>query len=219
MSKWKGLRLKMTGALGRVLIALWVKTCRMTVLGEDGYVQAKKGGKPIILILWHGRLLLIPYFFRRRGIAALVSPSRDGEIIVQIGLGWGFRVFRGSSSHSIIRVWVEMKKELQGGGELILIPDGPRGPARQLKPGALRLAQETGAILVPFSFSASKKRFLKSWDRFLFFYPFSKIFALFGKPISVSRSLEGDEFEKERRRVEGILNELDAQADRHFEMS
>lgn len=217
MSLWERLRWKAIGVLGRALLRLWAGTCRIAVVGDQEYRRLKREGRPVILLVWHGRLLLALYFFRRHGIAALVSPSKDGEIIARIASGWGFRILRGSSSHAIVRAWNEMKKELQHGGELIIIPDGPKGPDRVLKPGCLRLAQETGAFLVPFSFSASRKRFLASWDHFLLLYPFSRIVAVFGQPIAVAASLDEAGFEKERRKLGNLLSDLDAAADRYFE--
>jgi lysophospholipid acyltransferase (LPLAT)-like uncharacterized protein len=216
MSVWERLRWKILGVLGRFILRVWGITSRIEVLGEDEYRKVKKAKKPIILIIWHGRLMLVPYFFRNRGLAALVSPSRDGEIISQIGLGWGYRVIRGSSSHSVVRAWVALRRELRKGGELIIIPDGPRGPGRRLKPGCLKLAQDTGAVLIPWSFSASRKKFLRSWDRFLFFYPFSRIVSIYGKPIAVSSPLDDAQSESERKRVEEALQALDAEADSHF---
>jgi len=146
----------------------------------------------------------------------LVSPSRDGEIVAQIVSRWGYRILRGSSSHSIIRAWNEMKRLLLEGGELIIVPDGPRGPDRKLKAGCLKLAQESGAYLVPFSFSAARKKFLSSWDKFLLFYPFSKVVAIYGQPLTIDPQLGEDELEKERQRVESLMNELDKEADRYF---
>jgi hypothetical protein len=216
MSFWEKARWKTLGVLGRLFLRIWAKTSRISVLGEEEYRQAKAEGKSIIILIWHRRLMFVPYFFRKRKIAALVSPSRDGEIIAQIGRGWRYRVIRGSGSHPMVRAWIEMKKDLERGGELIIVPDGPRGPDRQLKPGALKLAQETGARLVPWSYSASRKRQLKSWDRFLFFYPFSRIVAIYGKPLTVNPGLDDDDFEKERNRIEQALNALDVEADSHF---
>ncbi|MGB7296960.1 MAG: lysophospholipid acyltransferase family protein [Candidatus Aminicenantales bacterium] len=207
---------KAIGVLGRFFLRAWAKTSRISVLGEEEYQRAKGEGKSIILLIWHGRLMLAPFFFRKRRIAALVSPSKDGEIIAQIAQGWRFRIIRGSGSHSMVRAWIKMKQDLGRGKELIIVPDGPRGPDRQLKPGALKLAQETGALLVPWSYSASRKKRLKSWDRFLFFYPFSRIVAIYGKSLTVSPGLNDDDFEKERERVETALNALDAEADSHF---
>jgi len=206
----------MFGFLGRLVLRVWAKTSRIKVLGEEEYRKARRAGKPVILILWHGRLMLAPYFFRNRGISALVSPSRDGEIIARIALGWRFRIVRGSGSHTMVRAWVEMRQDLRKGGELIIIPDGPRGPDRVLKTGCLKLAQDTGAVLVPWSFSSSRKKHFESWDRFLFFYPFSRIVCLYGRPLSVPPALDEAGFESERRRVEAALKALDAEADAHF---
>jgi lysophospholipid acyltransferase (LPLAT)-like uncharacterized protein len=213
MSVWETLRWEALGFLGRIVLRVWAKTSRIQVLGEDEYRKLKRAGKPIILLIWHGRLMLAPYFFRKRGIAALVSPSRDGEIIARIAEGWGFRIFRGSGSHAIVRAWVEMRQELAKGGELIIVPDGPRGPDRRIKPGCLKLAQETGALLVPWSFSATRRRYLRSWDRFLLFYPFSRIAAIYGNPLTISPALDETGFEAERQRVERALTLLDVEAD------
>jgi lysophospholipid acyltransferase (LPLAT)-like uncharacterized protein len=130
---------------------------------------------------------------------------------------WKYHIIRGSGSHAIIRAWNEMKAELGKGGELILVPDGPRGPNRELKLGGVKLAKETGAYLVPFTFSTSRKKVLRSWDKFLIFYPFSKVIALYGKPISIKSDLSHDELERERERIEGILNELDELAESYLE--
>jgi len=110
-----------------------------------------------------------------------------------------------------------MKKELQGGGEVIIVPDGPRGPNRKMKLGGLKLAQETGAYLVPFTFSTSRKKVLKSWDKFLIFYPFSKVVAVYGKPFRIEPNLSKDELERERTRLEQYMIKLDEKADRYFE--
>jgi len=216
MSVWEKLRWKTTGVLGRLLLRFWAGSSRVEVIGEEDYQRLKAAGRPVILLVWHGRLFLAPHFFRKRGIYALVSPSRDGEMIARIASGWGFRIIRGSGSHSMVRAWLEMKNKLREGAELIIIPDGPRGPDRVFKPGGLKLAQETGAILQPFSFSASKKKFLRSWDRFLFFYPFSRVVAVYGRPITVDPAMDEEGFERTRLEVEKALTALDAAADSHF---
>jgi lysophospholipid acyltransferase (LPLAT)-like uncharacterized protein len=109
-----------------------------------------------------------------------------------------------------------MKKELEAGGEVIIVPDGPRGPARELKLGCLKLAQETGASLVPFTYSASRKKVFRSWDGFVVFPPFARVRAVIGEPIRVDPSLKGEALEDERRRVERTLIELDVKADAFF---
>ncbi len=208
------LRWAFVGTLGKSLLWAWAKTARIEISGGEGYRALRREGKPVILLVWHGRIFLAPYFFRNRGIMPLVSPSRDGEIVSQIVLRWGYKVSRGSSSHSIVRAWFEMKRELEAGGEVIIVPDGPRGPARELKPGCLKLAQQTGAPLVPFTFAASRKKVFASWDRFLVFKPFARVLAVLGDPVAVDPSVRGEALEAERKRVERILVDLDERAER-----
>lgn len=147
----------------------------------------------------------------------LISPSEDGEIAAQIMGRWGYQILRGSSSHAIIKAWNQMKEELERGGELIIVPDGPKGPNRELKLGCIKLAHETGARLVPFTFSTSKKKYLRSWDSFLLFYPFSKVVAIYGPSYTVDSGLKSEELERERKEVEKLMGQLEERADSYFD--
>lgn len=217
MSSLEKIRWALVGFLGKIVLWLWAKSSPMRILGLQEYQGLRRAGKPVIFLVWHGRIFLVPYFFRRRGIAPLVSPSEDGEIAAQIMSRWGYRLIRGSSSHTIIRAWNEMKRELQKGGEVIIVPDGPRGPNREMKLGGLKLAQETGAYLVPFTFSASRKKTLRSWDHFLMFPPFSKVVAIYGRAFQLVPNLREDDFERERQKIEDYMKELDETVDRYFD--
>jgi lysophospholipid acyltransferase (LPLAT)-like uncharacterized protein len=217
MSFLRNLRWSLIGILGKFVLWLWAKSTRMKIIGEENYKELRKQGKAVIFLVWHGRIFIVPYFFRKRGIMPLISPSEDGEFPARIMSRWGYKNIRGSSSHAIIRVWNQMKSELNNGGEVIIVPDGPRGPNREMKLGGMKLARETGAFLVPFTFSSSRKKFLKSWDKFLFFYPFSRVVAVYGPPIEVDSALNDDGMEKERQRIERQLIELDEKADRFFD--
>ena len=205
------------GFFGKVILWVWIKTCRLTILGEENYQKLREERKPVVILVWHGRIFLVPYFFRRRGVAPLVSPSRDGEIVSRIMSRWGYRIIRGSSSHVIIKAWNRMKRELQEGGEVLIVPDGPRGPNRKMKIGGLKLAQETGAFLVPFTFSSSKQKKLKSWDQFLMFPPFSKVVAIFGEPVFLRSDQSQEGLEQDRQRIEEVMIEMDRTADKYFD--
>jgi len=217
MSALRKIRHNLTGIIGKWILWLWAKSARTTVLGEERYKELRSKKKPVIILVWHGRIFFAPYFFRRRGIMPLVSPSEDGEIIAQIITRWGYKTLRGSSSHSIIRAWNEMKRELEKGGELIIVPDGPRGPGRKMKPGAIKLAKETGAHLVPFTFSSSKGKTLKSWDHFLIPRPFTRFVAVYGNPIAIESNLSDEELGKKLQEVEDYMSSLDQQADNFFD--
>ena len=86
-----------------------------------------------------------------------------------------------------------------------------------MKPGALKLAKETGAYLVPFTFSSSKRKILKSWDRFLIPKPFTRFVAVYGNPISVDSSLNNEELGEKLQEVEEYMNRLDQEADNFFD--
>jgi lysophospholipid acyltransferase (LPLAT)-like uncharacterized protein len=216
MSALRKIRHSLTGIIGKLILWMWAKSARTVVLGEKPYKELKSEKKPVIILIWHGRIFFAPYFFRHRGIMPLVSPSEDGEIIAQIVARWGFKTLRGSSSHNIIKAWNEMKRELEKGGELIIVPDGPRGPGREMKLGAVKLAKETGAFLVPFTFSSSKRKAMKSWDSFLIPKPFSKFVAIYGKPLSVEPDLNNEDLENKRKEVQEYMIGLDEEADNYF---
>ena len=217
MSLRKNIHWWLVGHVGKFVFWLWSKSVRLTILGEDKYKALRDKGKAVVFLAWHGRIFIVPYFFRKRNIMPLVSPSEDGEIPAQIMARWGYKILRGSGSHAIIRAWNVMKQELKDGGEVIIIPDGPKGPGRVMKMGGIKLAHETGAYLVPFSFSASRKKVLSSWDLFVIGKPFSRVVAIYGDPTTIDPSLDADGLEKERARIEKVLCDLDAQADQYFD--
>jgi hypothetical protein len=201
---------------GKALIGLWMKLCRWRIEGDEAYRALRKAGRPVVLLIWHGKIFVVPYFFRKRRIMALVSPSKDGELVARLMDGWGYKLIRGSGSHPMKTAWIEMIAELNKGGEVMIIPDGPKGPDRKFKLGAIKLATETGAALVPFSFSAKRRKILHSWDRFEMFFPFTKIAAVYGEPIEIPRNLPPDRLENERLRAEKIMLDFEAGVETRF---
>jgi lysophospholipid acyltransferase (LPLAT)-like uncharacterized protein len=215
MAHSKRLRLFLIGTIGKLVYRLWMWSTRISVEGEEPYRQLREQKRPVILMIWHGRLFITPFFFRNRGIMPMISPSADGELMVRIASGWGYKFIRGSGSHSMLKAWATLKEELAQGGEVVIVSDGPKGPGREMKPGALKLSQVTGASIVPFSFSAARKRILGTWDRFLLPWPFQRLVGIYGAPFAVDPDLKDDGFEKERLRIEKLLKELDKRADQY----
>lgn len=212
----KRIRLLLIATVGKLVYRLWVRSARTVVEGEESYKKLREQGKPVVLIIWHGRIFFAPFFFRNQDMMPMISPSGDGEILVRLASGWGFKFIRGSSSHSIIRAWASLKGELEKDGVVIIVPDGPKGPGRKMKAGALKLSQATGAAIVPVSFSTTRKKFLDTWDRFLLFRPFHRVVAVFGEPRIVSPDLTEEAFDQVRCEIEQQLTELDEWADQYF---
>ena len=68
------------------------------------------------------------------------------------------------------------------GRDVVITPDGPRGPAYELGPGIIFLAQKTGAPVMPMNMEYSSCWRVKSWDRFIIPRPFSKVRVIVGEP-------------------------------------
>jgi lysophospholipid acyltransferase (LPLAT)-like uncharacterized protein len=70
-----------------------------------------------------------------------------------------------------------------------ITPDGPKGPRYEAKKGIVELARLANKMILPVTYSSSKKRVIQSWDRFLLPYPFSRIVFVWGDPIHVSKGM------------------------------
>lgn len=116
------------------------------------------------------------YLSFRRG-AVLTSPSKDGEIIVQVMKRFGVESVRGSSNRSAVNALRRLMDYLEknNGADVVITPDGPRGPAHVLQPGVIKLAQITGYPVLPITIIYSRAMMLKTWDKFEIPFPFSKV--------------------------------------------
>jgi lysophospholipid acyltransferase (LPLAT)-like uncharacterized protein len=210
------MREKILAALAVGILRLLFSTIRLRVVDPIGFGESKPQG-PLILCFWHNRILAITLAFlrrypkkKRKGVTVLTSPSRDGEILARVVGGLGMGSVRGSSSRRGSTALRELVRLVEDGGDIAITPDGPRGPRYKLGPGAVLLAQTTGAPLVPMHARFSNAFRMKTWDGFCLPLPFSTIFVTVGETIAVPRDLSDEEFESTRARLETLLkNEAD----------
>jgi hypothetical protein len=141
----------------------------------------------------------------------LASRSRDGELVARYVRHFDIGVVRGSSSRGGSAAVRQLVSTIRTGDDVVIVPDGPRGPARRLQPGVVALAAMTGAPVVPVGFGARPARTLATWDRFVIPWPFARAAFVFGAPIVVSG--EADR-EAAATRIERALDEATALADR-----
>jgi lysophospholipid acyltransferase (LPLAT)-like uncharacterized protein len=209
--KIEGWRARWLIAFGFHLLQLWARTLRFEVNDGAGIV-----GKPVkenyIGALWHNRLLIFPFvlrrFFSNRRGAALISASRDGDLLTDAIKRFGFDVVRGSSSRLGASAILQLTNILASGGDAVITPDGPRGPAYELGPGIIFLAQKSGAAVLPVNMEYSSCWRLKSWDQFIVPRPFAKVRVLIGQPHRVRSTMTGEEFETERLRLQNAMMSL-----------
>ncbi|HWV57152.1 MAG TPA: lysophospholipid acyltransferase family protein [Longimicrobiales bacterium] len=199
---------------GRQLLDALLATVRFEIVGELDFRRRALVGEPCIFVLWHGRLLPLTYLHRRQGIATLISPSADGEYIARVVRGWGYETARGSSSREGAAGLRQLLRWARDGRPLAITPDGPRGPARKMKPGAIIAAQRTGLPLVPVTAGTDRGWWVASWDRFLVPRPFARVRVAYGSPVCVDRRATESELEECALEVEATLNRLTDMVDR-----
>ena len=168
---------------------------------------------PAIYVVWHARLLLLPYLYGHRGARVLISRSRDGDMVARLVRRFGFVVVRGSSSRGGAGGLRGLARALGEGHSVILVPDGPRGPAETVKPGVVTLARMTGAPVVPLAFAASAEWRTRSWDGFRIPKPFARCVVRFGPPLRVTASRDRGDNEATRKEIEAALHEVTWQVD------
>lgn len=167
-----------------------------------------------ILAFWHECILFALFCRWRKPTAALISQSRDGEIVARV-IGWfGAETVRGSSNRGGGQALRQAIRQAREGTNIGITPDGSRGPRRVAKDGIVRLAQATGLPIVAFYFTAERKKRLRSWDQQIVPKPFSRALFLYGRPIVVPRAGDVEEW---RLRVEQAMNDLAETAERDFD--
>lgn len=189
------------------------RTLDLTILNEEPHTELRRQFPNLIYALWHGRFLVLIYTHRNRRITVLVSRSQDGEYLSRILSLVGFRTVRGSSSRGGARGLLGLVKAIREGYDVAITPDGPRGPARRVQPGIVRLARETGAPIVPLTASASRYMQLRSWDQFLVPSPFSKAVVLFGEPFFVPSKATDQEVTAYQVKLQRELERITGEAD------
>jgi lysophospholipid acyltransferase (LPLAT)-like uncharacterized protein len=159
-------------------------------------------------VFWHGQLLPLLYHHRKEGIVVLVSEHADGEYVTRVIERMGFRTARGSSTRGGTRALKGLIRAARDGHDVAVAPDGPSGPARQFKPGALRAAAVTGLPIIPVAVAASAAWRASSWDGFLIPKPFARVRLSYGPPYWIERDAGEDALARHARVLEGTLNEM-----------
>jgi hypothetical protein len=190
---------------------MWVihRLNRCEILGAERVADLRREGRGVILSFWHEQLFLMVLGYRGPGGRALVSNSRDGELLARTMTFFGLGVVRGSSRRGGRAAFREMVDLGKGPLDLILTPDGPTGPRRELKDGIAELARITGRPVVPLCFVSSRGYRFSSWDRFFFPYPFGRGVYAYGEAIQY---LPGEANEAFKGRILAAMNANEAKA-------
>ena len=179
-------RVGIISRLGSWVVRLVAVTWRFDVRHDAAVRSARRDHTPLVFSFWHGDMLPLLYHHRNQGVTVMISEHRDGEIIARVAEAMGFRTVRGSSFHGAARALIGACREIEEGHDVAITPDGPRGPVHSFAPGALAIAQRSGAPLIPVAVAASGAWRLKSWDRFMIPKPFATVRIAYGDATPVA---------------------------------
>jgi lysophospholipid acyltransferase (LPLAT)-like uncharacterized protein len=132
-----------------------------------------------VCVCWHGELLMSPQAYRkihkRQPASAIISSHFDGSLIAGTLSLLKIRPLRGSTKKGARQVLLQAFKSIKEGEEVLITPDGPRGPRHSMSDGAIGIALKSNLPIFVLNYKASSYWQLKSWDRFVIPKPFGTI--------------------------------------------
>ncbi len=197
--------------LGNVALPFLVDLLLFTVRIKTE--KKPEGKENLVVAFWHGKMLIGWYLFKKKNAAAIVSQSKDGELLTQVLKHWKYSLSRGSSNKGGKEALENSVAEAKAGKNVLITPDGPLGPPQKFKAGAVKVAQKSSKPLLLIGIGYGNAVRLKSWDGFEIPLPFSKVFVEFSEPIRIDENLSYDETSLRIKLAEEELNELTKKAE------
>jgi lysophospholipid acyltransferase (LPLAT)-like uncharacterized protein len=132
-----------------------------------------------VSLSWHSELLFSPKVYKKlhptHTAYAIASSHFDGTLISRVLEMLGIQTLRGSTNKRAKQVLIQAIRCAREGNDLLLTPDGPRGPRHSMSAGAVGIAQKAGVPLMLVNYIPQRYKQLNSWDRFVIPLPFSKV--------------------------------------------
>lgn len=203
------------------LSKLLFATCRKVYIGVDDkikldYVPGVEDHERYVLCVWHDALL-VPTFTAPRGLrqqtCCLVSQHQDGSYLANAMSLLGYTTVRGSSRRGGAQA-VRRLLDDTAGKHIVFTPDGPGGPRRKLKAGAVYVASQLGRRIVPGAYSATRAwRPQGSWTDMLIPAPFSKVYVAMGGPIAIPAELSREQLDHYVQLIQREMDLLNSEID------
>jgi len=171
-----------------------------------------------LFAIWHAHQCGTYALENKERLYAMISRSRDGDIIATAAESLGYHTVRGSKTRGGAPATLELLDKLKEGNNGMITIDGPKGPKRIVKKGIIEIARLSGVPIVPMTWYSPSKGFLKfnTWDEFRFPICGIQMVALYGDPIHVKEDATDEEIEAYRQEVENNLNALYERVKKEF---
>jgi lysophospholipid acyltransferase (LPLAT)-like uncharacterized protein len=203
--------LKAAPPVGAAYLRFVNLTGRYRVTGEEHLQWIRREHGQALWVVWHNRLLGAIAMHGNENIGAVISKSKDGELIARAVERLGYTPLRGSTSRGQTGALKGLLRHVSKGFDVVVTPDGPRGPRYRVQPGAAWIAMKTGFPILPVGVGASPKVVFKSWDRFQLPLPFGRVSVVYGKPLLFGKD---EPVEEVREKIAAALTLATDEADR-----
>jgi lysophospholipid acyltransferase (LPLAT)-like uncharacterized protein len=197
------------------LINLIGRTARFEVEGWENHETATRGGSLPIYAFWHERIFLTTYWWPKkieRPPVVMTSRSFDGEYIARFIQRFGYGAARGSSTRGGTGAIVEMARLMRAGCATAFTIDGPVGPPRVAKMGAVLLAKKMGQPILPVTMALARYWRAPTWDSLQIPKPFTRALARIAPPIWVPADADQNMLRAKRDELQRALDQINSEA-------
>jgi len=191
------------------------RTIRWERIGFESFEADIARGIPRVLCCWHERLIFTPYLrdWTDHKLTVMASGHADARIasanLVQRGIGL---IELDTSGNNALALRAAVAA-LRAGGSVGITVDGPFGPARQAKPGALVIAGLAGVQAAPCTYAVRRSIRLGTWDRFVVPLPWTRGVLAVGDGITPPRRMTEVDTDAACARLGALIDDLTARCE------
>ncbi|MFN6208371.1 MAG: lysophospholipid acyltransferase family protein [Planctomycetota bacterium] len=202
--------------VGRLVAMVWPQLTRLQnyrVGFQAEPTDPARGhlNSPGLYIFWHEFLAVLCPKWAHSNLTLLISQHRDGEWINQVALGLGYKTARGSSTRggtAALRQLVQSARE----NSIVMTPEGPRGPRREMSQGAAYLGAKLQIPVIPVGVGVRSCWRLKTWDQAPIPKPFGQVRVLFGTKLWLPETISREQLELNQIRLQAAMDEVNQAA-------
>ena len=199
---------KIVAVLGVYTFRALYATCRVRIVLEPGSTSPYGNAghevvrdRQYLFCVWHDQLVTAVFSRRGENVTALVSQHQDGSYLADAMTLQNVKTVRGSTTRGGVQALRQLI-EATSQTHVVITPDGPKGPRRELKSGIVFLASHAGRSIIPVACDASRAwRFPAGWSDLQIPKPFSRVIGVCGTPIPIPTGIDREGLAAQVERV------------------
>ncbi|MFV0358238.1 lysophospholipid acyltransferase family protein [Tropicimonas sp.] len=187
------------------------------IVGKEALAAELQSGRPVIMVLWHGRLAMAPTGWDNSWgeLCIVTSSSRPGKLVGEVMKRFGNSTLAMSSRKSNTTTSLQVARMTRDGTSIGFAIDGSSGPRRVAKSVPIDWARMTGMPIWLYTNSFESYRTLPLWDRMAVPKAGTRGCMLYRRwDAEVPRRLDTETRESLRARLQADLDALTLDADR-----